>query len=168
MAMYGFITADGTYYEADRKILPTHTQVVLRSPEPSPQLPLDLPPHQPMPMPVVREIPQTPPAGPREDPTYRMDENTQFKFKLKDIIVVVAFIVSIAISWNNSDTKMTRNADQISSLKTEIATLRGDYNESMKAREEQWRRQEDTNRGLVSQITDVERAMYSNMRSGKK
>jgi hypothetical protein len=162
MAKHGFVTADGTYYESEIKLHPSHTQVALRQDVAGQQTPLDL--HQ-LPQPVVREIPQPmiPPPPSREE-VIRVDEDTQFQFKLKDIIVVVSFIVTIAISWNNVDTKMTRQADQITQMKEDISSLRKENEEFIKKRDELWRRQEDTNRSIVSQINDVERTMLNNLK----
>jgi hypothetical protein len=163
MSKQGFITEEGVYYESMTQINASDAPVPLRPSEDdvftngtwisnrraSRQQQFDF-----QTQPTVREIPQpaSQDSSSRDINTYRIGEDTQFKFKLKDIVIVVAFIVSIAISWNNSDTRMTRTEEKLSQLKSDLVQLKSDLSESMKKNDELWRRQEDMNRTLSQQI----------------
>jgi hypothetical protein len=163
MSKQGFITEEGVYYESMTQINASDAPVPLRPSEDSVytngtwisnrrtsrQQQFDF-----QTQPTVREIPQpaSQDSSSRDTNTYKISEDTQFKFKLKDIVIVVAFIVSIAISWNNSDTRMTRTEEKVTQLRTDLGQLKNDLSDSMKKNDDLWRRQEDTNRQISQQI----------------
>lgn len=170
MGKLGFLTETGLYYEAASKIGASDKQVALRQAEhepsdPSEQASFDFQQSTqhstPRPSPHrVRDIIQH--VSDRAEATsYKLDEDTQFKFKLKDVIVVVAFIVSIAISWNNADTRMTRHEEK-------ITNLQGAFSEFSKRTDDELRRREERYSQVIDKINAVERSTYANTRAREK
>jgi len=159
MGKKGFTTVDGLYYEASERINPDDSAVALRTTADGAKPNMGTPSvddrQQQLDFQPCTQAQLTAQSFEQKkfgENVLKLDENTQFKFKVKDIIIIVAFIVSIAISWNNSDTRATRTEEQVKQLRIDLDT-------QTKKREDAAQRQEDLDRATTAQINDVMRSI---------
>jgi hypothetical protein len=169
----GFITPDGRYYEAPFPLSPDHREAVARNtPEPSCPPHGDVAPSQhseqrtsrmdgnhqyPQPAPQQQPQPYTPPPQqiPGVNAPYTINQDSQFNFKLKDVLIIAGAIASAAVSWNNADGRLSRLEERVSTdIVKKIESIERKQDENIKA-------QADSIKALSSQIADLERAIAS-------
>ena len=114
--------------------------------DPSMASPPHMPPHQPAPVPGVNA-------------PYTINQDSQFSFKLKDVIIIAGAIASAAVSWNNADGRISRLEEKVSQeMVKKIESIERKQDELVK-------KQEDSIKVLTSQISDLERAILNSTRS---
>jgi hypothetical protein len=90
---------------------------------------------------------------------YQINQDSQFQFKLKDVIIIAGAIASAAVSWNNADGRISRLEEKVTQdMVKKIESIE-------KKQDEAIRRQEDSVRSLAAQITDLERVITNMARS---
>ena len=165
------MTQDGRYYEAPFPLQPSHTEVERRPTEGEhffhngrwhpdrrhERTPEEVyerfgnhqQPHQPhhhRPVPGVNA-------------PYTIDQDSQFSFKLKDVVIIAGAIASAAVSWNNADGRISRLEEKVSQeMVKNIESIERKQDELVK-------KHEDSIKALTSQISDLERAILNSARS---
>ena len=87
-----------------------------------------------------------------------VDENTKFSLKLKDIIVVCAFIVSVTISWTTTDARITRLEEKVAGeLSGKIAEVAAEQKEVSKEIR-------DSVSQIKERLNEMERALFASFR----
>jgi hypothetical protein len=104
-----------------------------------------------------------PPPVPGVNSPYTINQDSQFNFKLKDVVVIAGAIASAAVSWNNADGRISRLEEKVSQeMVKKIESIERKQDELVK-------KQEDSIKTLTSQISDLERAILnSNRNNGSK
>ena len=165
----GFMTPDGKYYEALTPLHPDHVEIEVmphngnfffvngqwhpdRRQHRSPEEILErygLPPQPAQPNPSI----------PGVNAPYVVDQDSQFSFKLKDVIIIAGAIASAAVSWNNADGRISRLEEKVSQeMVKKIESIERKQDEIVK-------NQEDSIKILASQISDLERAIINSNRN---
>jgi hypothetical protein len=98
-----------------------------------------------------------PPPPPQQIPgvnaPYTINQDSQFQFKLKDVLIIAGAIASAAVSWNNADGRISRLEEKVSQeMVKKIESIERKQDEAI-------RRQEDSQKALQAQISDLERAI---------
>ena len=111
------------------------------------------------PQPTPQQQPQryTPPPQqiPGVNAPYTINQDSQFNFKLKDVLIIAGAIASAAVSWNNADGRLSRLEERVSTdIVKKIESIERKQDENIKA-------QADSIKALSSQIADLERAIAS-------
>ena len=91
------------------------------------------------------------PAQPHQQATIELNQETKFQFQLKDIIVVAGFIASLAVSWTNTDQRITRLEERV----TQDIAKRIDGIESKQG--EMDKSHDESIKNLTFQVNDLER-----------
>ena len=87
-----------------------------------------------------------------------VDEDTKFSLKLKDIIVVCAFIVSVTISWTTTDARITRLEEKVAGeLSGKIAEVAAEQKEVSKEIR-------DSVSQIKERLNEMERALFASFR----
>ena len=180
------MTVDGMYYEAPFPISADHQEVDLkpegnyffrngqwhpdrrsmRSPEEVIEIfnqnrVSRMPQHNPPNM-YEQQAPACPPAPPPPAPPqqipgvnapYAINQDSQFQFKLKDVLIIAGAIASAAVSWNNADGRISHLEEKVSQeMVKKVESIERKQDEAI-------RRQEDSQKALQAQISDLERAI---------
>lgn len=176
-----YMTPDGRVYEAPYPLSPDHQLVELQQEFGQQPAPIRVP-HQPEvqedeevqrsmnvnpqagqrmhqqppyggypPIPPMQPAPHQPVPG--VDAPYTINQDSQFNFKLKDVLIIAGAIASAAVSWNNADGRISRLEEKVSQDMVErIKTVE-------KKQDDLVRKQEESMKALTSQISDLERAI---------
>jgi hypothetical protein len=164
----GFITSDGKYYEAPFPIDPSHREVL---PQPQKGSPSNNPfinentssfnprpsemPAQANAIPMQSYNPKSNESPVSSSPisSYTLNQDSQFNFKLKDVIIIAGAIASAAVSWSSADGRLSRLEEKVSTdIVKKIESIERKQDESIKV-------QTESIRQLSIQITDLERAI---------
>jgi hypothetical protein len=104
-------------------------------------------------------MPPPPPSAPGVNSPYTINQDSQFSFKLKDVIIIAGAIASAAVSWNNADGRISRLEEKVSQeMVKKVESIERKQDELVK-------KQEDSIKTLTSQISDLERAILNSNRS---
>ena len=143
----GFVTPDGRYYEAASPLASDHREVGPRQhAEPAPPQQPEVVHHLQEPRLQYQPPPNTP---------YVLNQDSQFNFKLKDVIIIAGAIASAAVSWNSADGRLSRLEDRVSTdIVKKIEAVERKQDEAVKY-------QADSIKALSAQIADLERAIAS-------
>lgn len=168
----GFITTDGRYYEAPFPLAPNHRETAPPYPQGVGQAESDTGhsanhstfnqrnqdmenaqgyQHYAHQMPAA----SPPPPIPGVNSPYTINQDSQFNFKLKDVIIIAGAIASAAVSWNNADGRLTRLEERVSTdIVRKIESIERKQDETIKS-------QAESIKSISAQIAELERAIVT-------
>lgn len=85
---------------------------------------------------------------------FSLGEDSVFRFKFKDLVIMCAFMTSLAIAWNTIDNRITRTEERYTDLLRQIENY-----DSQKAKEIE--KQEKVIESLKNHVQELERLIYT-------